>query len=325
MTEGKTFTRFQARRRGIIRRASLWDAGDYVLSVNGSAFSERYRRFYYRDIKAIVVQKGPRMGSLGALVLLAFGATFFGIVAATSGWGPWANVFWLAPCSWLGAITYVNVARSCRVFIYTAVSSEELPAILRRSAAGRVVPQLLEKIREVQGNLVVAPAHVIPESAGVRSDYAVAETAATVPRRLLYVSASYFAVLLMSAAFAFWYRSAVLTPGALTTAKVLFCLVNAMAVLSGVWALMGVFKVRQLMGLRIAIVAGLGLLAVRTYALYMTVVVMNGPAEKVFASLGVAHWREWIGTGDCAMSLLIGVAGLVILLTASRGGVASSP
>ena len=76
--EAKILKRLPARRWGALRRASLWDAGEYLLSVSGTSFSEHYRRFYYRDIQSIVVQKGPRLGSIGGLLIPWFITTIFG-------------------------------------------------------------------------------------------------------------------------------------------------------------------------------------------------------------------------------------------------------
>jgi hypothetical protein len=37
------------------------------------------------------------------------------------------------------------------------------------------------------------------------------------------------------------------------------------------------------------------------------------------------RWRQWIGTGDCAMSLLVGISGLILLTFAWQADAASTP
>src|SRR4029079_4215005 len=44
-------------------RSSLWLAPDYPLSLERTVASERYRRFYLRDIEAVVIRRTPRRGA----------------------------------------------------------------------------------------------------------------------------------------------------------------------------------------------------------------------------------------------------------------------
>src|SRR5438093_13233817 len=45
-------------RRTPLRKATLWLAGDHILSVDSHRFSEEYKRYYFKDIQAIVVTTG---------------------------------------------------------------------------------------------------------------------------------------------------------------------------------------------------------------------------------------------------------------------------
>jgi len=116
--------------RGFIRRASLWEGSDHLLSVSGTRFSEEYRRFYYRDIEAIIIQKCPRAGSIGMYVVSALVCLIGGIVAATSR----APLVWAIPAAsfaFLLARALLSFRYSCRCFVQTAVSREELPSLFR--------------------------------------------------------------------------------------------------------------------------------------------------------------------------------------------------
>ena len=314
------YKRLPGRRLGAVRRASVWDAGEYLLSVSGTTFSERYRRFYYRDIQSIVMQNGPRLGSIGALLLLFWCALTFAIVVAGNTLPAVFHLLWITPVVWLAFIVYQSLARSCRVHIYTAVSSEELPALFRRSAARKAVAHILTRIQEVQGSFIDVPRE------GINSEPV---TALPVPTESVPVSGKalascliFFFLILGSALFAFWYSRAMLTPTALFNAKVIFCVLNALEVISGVLSLPALMKSQLLKTVRAFIVAGLGLLALRTYALLM-----------VLYALGIRHdiytvrIRQWIGTADCAVSILIAFAGLISLAMTwqdDRRGSASS-
>jgi hypothetical protein len=314
MNQPNPFTRLPARRYGIVRRASVWDAGEYLLSISGTLFSENYKRFYYRDIKAIVLQKGPRLGSIGALLFtLLLGIIFISIAMPplTSDIVRW---LWTVPVLWLVYLIYVNLAQSCRVFVYTAVSSEELPAIYRRRSAARVIPFIRNRIEAAQG--MFNPAGVLehesvpvpPQASPIRTEPAFAA------RPTLYTSLVFFFSLLGSAAFAFWYSDTLLTASALTQAKIAFSILNALEVISGVWALAKLFQVRMLSSLRITVFAGLGLLAFRSYSLILLFSNFSVRGGTLTETMLTVRARHWVGTTDCAFSLLVGIAGLICLL-----------
>jgi hypothetical protein len=295
------FVRLPARRWGVLRRASIWDAGDYLLSVSGTSFTERYRRFYYRDIQAIVVQKGPRLGSIGAMLL-----TFLCTVALFR----W---YWQIPLLWLAWLVYANVWRSCRVFVYTAVSSEELPAIYRRRSAARVLPKILNKIAEAQGDfsadLAANVVRTIPDAA--------LETAALpVSRQILYAVSLFSVLFIGSAAFAYWYRDAPLVPSSLLFAKILLPVINALEVAAGVWGIFKLLGNRMMNSLKICLFAGLVVLAVRSYSVLLVVSLMSQRNGVLNDTLSNVHLRYWIGTADCALSMVVAVAGLISLILA---------
>jgi hypothetical protein len=313
-----SFNRLPARRRGVIRRASLWDAGDFLLSVSGTAFSEQYKRFYYRDIKAIVLQKGPRVGSIGALALLAFLALgLFGL--STFPGGPRVlNWLWAVPIAGAVAILCLNAILGCRVFVFTAVSREELPAIFQRPAARRALPRMLDKIRSAQGSF--SDADRLANAADAEAAEPLYSTAAAgpgeqavVPRDGLYAALIYFLVMLGNAAFAFWYSDIMLTPHSLRWAKIIFSALNALGAGSGVWAFVKVFRIRLVTGLRTAVLTGLGLLAVRAYALYFTFATLEVQRGTLTDTMLGISWRHGFGTFDCGSSTIIAITGLIFL------------
>jgi hypothetical protein len=289
----------------VLRRASIWDAGDHLLSVSGTSFSERYRRYYYRDIKAIGVQKGPRLGSIGAMLLtLWFSIPFFFI----------GHLAWLIPVLWLTWLIYANLERSCRVFIYTAVSSEELPAIYRRRSAARVLPKILSKIAEAQGEFSVSQTAELPSTPVPELPSSIAQV--PVSRQILY-SVSLFSFLFIgSAAFAWWYRDAALTPSSLVFGKFALPILNALEVAAGVWGLFKLSGNRLMNSLRICIFLGLGVLALRSYSLLLVVSLMSQQNGVLNDAISNVHLRYWVGTVDCGISIIVALAGLISLILA---------
>src|SRR5262249_39467939 len=76
------YKKLPGHRRGFIRGASLWLGPDHVLAVNSLRFREEYKRYYFRDIQALVVARSPRFhlstraAVLGFFWLIAF-ASFY--------------------------------------------------------------------------------------------------------------------------------------------------------------------------------------------------------------------------------------------------------
>jgi hypothetical protein len=123
---------------------------DHLLSVKAWRFHERYRRFHYRDIQAIVVTKAPRffvsVPLFCLIALFAMGIPFAYIAAR-----PYAFWVWPALLAMVALWVYVSAVDSCTCRLYTAVSREDLPSVYRTWTARKVLAQLEPRIAEVQG------------------------------------------------------------------------------------------------------------------------------------------------------------------------------
>jgi hypothetical protein len=126
------YEKLPGRRRGFIFGSSVWVGPDHLLLVKSYRFREEYRRFYFRDIQAIVSASAPRFhvstrsAAVGAvwsifLMIAYLNARFAGVKTFATAGGI------LLVLAWIG----VSFFRSCRCRIYTAVSSEELPSLYR--------------------------------------------------------------------------------------------------------------------------------------------------------------------------------------------------
>jgi hypothetical protein len=146
----QTYRKLPGRRRGFIFSASLWTGADHLLSVKSTRIQEQYKRFYFRDIQAIVVTRSPRwvistpVFGVGALLLIAI-LIMRTLLPMLTGW------LWLMLAALTAAWIYVSAAQSCTCRLYTAVSREELPSIYRMWTARKALGELEQNIAKVQG------------------------------------------------------------------------------------------------------------------------------------------------------------------------------
>ncbi len=139
-------------RRGLFRGGSLWLAPDHLLAVRSVRFREEYKRFYLKDVQAIVIADAPRF-HVSTLELLS-------AVLWLSLWLGFRNsspsapiVLWTAALGAAGTWLYVSVACSCRCCIYTAVSRDEMPSVYRSWTARRFVRAVEPVLSTAQGVL----------------------------------------------------------------------------------------------------------------------------------------------------------------------------
>lgn len=146
------YRRLPGRRRGLVSASSLWMGSDHILLVKSAWFREEYKRFYLRDIQAIVVAPCARFQvSMPMLV--------FALVWLVSGffmrfWPAALVIGWIAgtlgmAAAWLA----ISLAASCRCRLYTAVSKDDLPSLYRTWTARAFLRRLQLSIAQVQGTV----------------------------------------------------------------------------------------------------------------------------------------------------------------------------
>ncbi|MCI0606203.1 hypothetical protein L0156_24720 [bacterium] len=136
-------------------RNSLWLGKDHLLHVINRGYSEEYRRFYYRDIQAILVRE-TSLGKTFSIIL--------GIIAGVSllflalGWFVWRwETFALIPMGiaaflWL-VLFVVQIASgpTCICHLRTAVQFEQLPSLRRVRSARKAIAMLRQRVEAAQG------------------------------------------------------------------------------------------------------------------------------------------------------------------------------
>jgi hypothetical protein len=128
---------------------TIWLASDHLLlreSVYG--LSESYKRFYFRDIQALIIRRSPVW--IGWISVLTALSLIFFFVWGVTGWQSWGWPFFSAL---FFVLTMVQLARgpSCVTYLVTAVQRELLGSLNRLRKARRALKILVPLIEEKQG------------------------------------------------------------------------------------------------------------------------------------------------------------------------------
>jgi hypothetical protein len=159
-TQPKTFQRLPGRSTSVAEYYRVYAMPDHILSVTAAGFSENYRRFYYRDIQAIVVRKTDA-GQTASVIL----GILVGLTALI-----WLSPILNADSRNLGFIIFCAIANglfalplvinillgpTCHCYIKTAVQTDRLYAVGRLRTAQKFLDRIRPRIAEAQS---VAPA-----------------------------------------------------------------------------------------------------------------------------------------------------------------------
>ena len=165
-TPPKTFQRLPGRSTSVAEYYRVYAMPDHILSVTASGFSENYRRFYYRDIQAIVVRKTDSGGTASVILGILVGLT---------------SLIWLSPIlnpdsRNVGFVLFCAIANglfalpliinillgpTCHCYIKTAVQIDRLYAVGRLRTAQKFLDRTRPRIAEAQS----VPAATEPSAA----------------------------------------------------------------------------------------------------------------------------------------------------------------
>jgi hypothetical protein len=130
-------------------RVRLWQGPDHLLFVASSALGERYKRFYFADIQAIVIRKTA--GWLGWIIFLLAAASLCGLagfkVSETAGR---VAMFSVSGTLFIILVVHAALGPTCRCVIRTAVQTEELPSLKRVRNADKVLALIRPLIESAQ-------------------------------------------------------------------------------------------------------------------------------------------------------------------------------
>ena len=132
--------------------SSLWLGKDHVLCIDTSGYNESYKRFYFRDIQALVIRKTERQ-KWSALIVAVLAIGFF-LPAALSTEVILKYVFGgIAGFFVLVLLIDLALGPSSAGQIRTAVQIEDLPSLNRLRRARKVLDRLRPLVVAAQGEL----------------------------------------------------------------------------------------------------------------------------------------------------------------------------
>ena len=152
-TEYQRLTRTLAQ-HGVVSsgRSSLWLGQDHLLRIDSSGYTENYRRFFLRDIQAVIIRK-----TLGMQIrVLVYGVfALFWVLCALSTSDPiWLGIWWSLTGLFLIFLTINLILGPCCAFhIKTAVQNEAIPSIHRLRKARQILDRLRPLLAAAQGQL----------------------------------------------------------------------------------------------------------------------------------------------------------------------------
>ena len=145
----KPYRRLPGLGRQVQSYTRLWLGADHLLWVESTGFSERYKRFYFRDIQAIIIRKTDR-GKIMNYILGSLAGIGYLI-----GWS--AGAVWSVFFGFMGSlfllILFSNwlLGPTCVCYLRPAVQTEELKSLNRLRTARKVLRRLQPQLTVAQG------------------------------------------------------------------------------------------------------------------------------------------------------------------------------
>lgn len=165
-----------------VGRVSLWLGSDHLLLVDRNNYTENYKRFYFRDIQAITVQKTSRRAIWNAVLAVPFAFCLFGFIVSMTPPRSESGIVGTIVLSIFLAILLVPIlinnirGAACACQLRTAVQTEDLGSLSRV----RQTRKVLDKIRPL---IVAAQGQLTPEEVSARMQAAAVAQAQTEARK----------------------------------------------------------------------------------------------------------------------------------------------
>jgi hypothetical protein len=136
---------------------TLWMARDHLLLISRTGYTETYKRFYFRDIQAVIIRKTATALVLN-IVLIILALPFFWLAASATDRPPqiyWERLAWASIGGFFLFLALLSFWRgsSCITHIKTAVQTERLAAWHRMRAARKGMEMIRPRLLEAQGEL----------------------------------------------------------------------------------------------------------------------------------------------------------------------------
>jgi len=149
----KEYVRLPGSAFSLRTRARLYMGKDHILSLLSTGYTESYKRFYFKDIQAVVAQKTSD-GTMWGISFAVFTVAWI-LIALIIDEPVLSFVFgWIPACVFLVLFLGNLISGpTCVSYIYTAVTKEKLRSLRRLRKAQSVMNTLRPFIDSAQGTL----------------------------------------------------------------------------------------------------------------------------------------------------------------------------
>lgn len=162
----KLYKKLVRRRGSLGSHVSLWLAADHVLLVEANLMTERYQRFWLKDIQGFMT--GPSSESRWVTGISLLLILFFAMLALTLG-SDAGVVFTVLACVVAPFLLYgLLLGRTCRFYVITAVQRTQWTNVARRGQVRKLLARLEPLIAEAQSDVFAAasPSEVVVDPVG---------------------------------------------------------------------------------------------------------------------------------------------------------------
>ena len=154
----KEYKRLPGTGRKIYGTFSLWLGKDHLLHIERRGYSEYYKRFYFRDIQALILKKTDRMmvwNFIFGIFLFIFGLIF--VIQLISGPGIASTIILLLLLGLFTLLLVINCYRgsTCECYLKTAVQTENLLSLNRVKRYHHVLKILEPLILDAQNDIEI--------------------------------------------------------------------------------------------------------------------------------------------------------------------------
>ncbi len=153
-----TYQKLPGRGLELTTYVRLYLGPDHLLQVASSGYQERYKRFHFADIQAIVLQRSGTFPVLnwvfGSFIALCLGLWLLEAMERFASEPAVQVALGLLTACAAGALAFnLLLGPTCVCYLRTAVQMERLAAIKRRRTAERILDRLRPMIEAIQGPL----------------------------------------------------------------------------------------------------------------------------------------------------------------------------
>lgn len=148
-----TYIRLPGKKRGFIRYWTLWLGTDHLLAVESSMGQERYKRFYFKDIQALIAARARHSKTRSIVSAALFILFALPLILRPLSFSTLAIVLSTLAAAIALIFFLIDLIKglSCVCLIQTPVAVHALPSLNRMKYIEKVLPVVRSKVEAFQG------------------------------------------------------------------------------------------------------------------------------------------------------------------------------